>query len=130
VFGARLFYFLTWYQSLGSEVQWTEFGTWIAVTCRGFCSEEEGEERVFVSWTKMTSCIRYEDRLEGISNYLQWKVRIASVLKENKLWTFVSTTVPVPSLDPIALDIHEVKEARAQRIILDGVRDHLNSTFG
>jgi hypothetical protein len=70
---------------------------------QGFCSEEEGEERVFVSWTRMTSCIRYEDRLEGISNYLQWKVRIAIVLKENKLWMFVSTTVPVPSSNPIAV---------------------------
>jgi hypothetical protein len=49
---------------------------------RGFFLEEEGEERVFFSWTRMTSCIGYEDRLEGISNYLQWKVRIASVLKE------------------------------------------------
>jgi hypothetical protein len=52
-------------------------------------------------------------------------VRIASVLKKNKLWTFVNTIVPVPSSDHIALDIHEVKEARAQRIILNGVRDHL-----
>jgi hypothetical protein len=73
----------------------------------------------------MASSIRYEDRLEGISNYLQWKVRIASVLKENKLWAFVNTTMTVPSSNPIALDLHEVKEARAQRIILDGVRDHL-----
>jgi hypothetical protein len=73
----------------------------------------------------MTSCIRFEDRLEGISNYLQWKVRITSVLKENKLWSFVNTIVPVPASDPIALDVHEVKEAKAQRIILDGVRDHL-----
>jgi hypothetical protein len=52
-------------------------------------------------------------------------VRITSVHKENKLWTFVNTNVPVPASEPIALDIHEVKEARAQRIILDGVRDHL-----
>ena len=73
----------------------------------------------------MASSIRNEDRLEGISNYLQWKVRIASVLKENKLWTFANTIVPVPSADPIALDVHEVKEARAQRIILDRVKDHL-----
>jgi hypothetical protein len=36
----------------------------------GFFLEEEGEERVFVSWTRMTSSLRYEDRLEGISNYL------------------------------------------------------------
>jgi hypothetical protein len=73
----------------------------------------------------MASSIRYEDRLEGISNYLQWKVRIAVVLRENKLWNFVSTTVTVPLSDPISLDLHEVKEARTQRILLDGVKDHL-----
>jgi len=73
----------------------------------------------------MTACIRYEDRLEGISNYLQWKARMTAVLKENKLWAFVSTTVAPPVADPIALDIHEVKEARTQRLLLDGVKDHL-----
>jgi hypothetical protein len=30
-----------------------------------------------------------------------------------------------PTTDPVALDLHEVKEAKAQRIILDGVKDHL-----
>jgi hypothetical protein len=63
--------------------------------------------------------------LEGISNYLQWKVRITSVLKENKLWLFANTIVPVPALDPIDLGVHEVKETKTQRIILDGVKDHL-----
>jgi hypothetical protein len=33
----------------------------------------------------MALCIRFEDRLDGISNYLQWKVRIAAILKENKI---------------------------------------------
>jgi hypothetical protein len=72
----------------------------------------------------MNSCLKFEYRLEGISNYLQWKVRITSVLKENKILTFVNIIMPVPSTDPIYLDVHEVKEERAQRIILDGVRDH------
>jgi hypothetical protein len=45
----------------------------------------------------MDSNINYDDRLEEISNYLQWKVRIAIVLSERKLWDFVSTTVIVPS---------------------------------
>jgi len=36
----------------------------------------------------------------------------------------IRTTTP-PSNDPIALDIHEVKEAKVQRLILDGVRDPL-----
>jgi hypothetical protein len=73
----------------------------------------------------MATSVRYEDRLEGASNYLQWKVRITAVLNENKLWSYVSTVVPVPVHNPIALDLHEVKEARAQRILLDGVKDHL-----
>eukprot|EP01018_Ginkgo_biloba_P007022 Gb_02744 [translate_table: standard] len=71
------------------------------------------------------AAVQFEDRLEGISNYLQWKVQIAFVLRENQLWSFVSIDVPVPTLDPISLDLHEVKEVRAQRIILDGVKDHL-----
>jgi hypothetical protein len=73
----------------------------------------------------MVVSIRYEDRLDGISNYLQWKVRMSSILRENKIWSFVSTIVVVPSIDPIALDLHEVKEAKDQRLILDGVKDHL-----
>jgi len=68
--------------------------------------------------------IRFEDRLDGVSNYLQWKVRISAVLKENKIWKFVNTVVTLP-LDPVALDMHEVLEARAQRVILDGVKDCL-----
>ena len=47
------------------------------------------------------------------------------VLKETRLWTIVSTVVTPPTSDPIALDIHEVKEAKAQRLILDGIRNHL-----
>jgi hypothetical protein len=73
----------------------------------------------------MAACIRYEDWLEGISNYLQWKVRISSVFKENKIWTYVSTVVVAPTTYPIALDLHEVKEAKAQKIILDGVKEPL-----
>ena len=73
----------------------------------------------------MAFCIKFEDRLEGVSNYLQWKVWISVVLQENKLWSHVSTIVTVPSSDPIALDLHEVKEAKSQRIILDGVKNHL-----
>ena len=73
----------------------------------------------------MVACIRYEDRLEGISNYLQWKVQISSILKENKLWSYVNTVVVAPTADLVALDLHELKEAKGQRIILDGVKDPL-----
>jgi hypothetical protein len=47
------------------------------------------------------------------------------VLKENKIWNYFSFVVVVPTADPIYLDLHEVKEAKSQRIIMDGVKDHL-----
>ena len=78
----------------------------------------------------MAFCIRFEDQLEGVSNYLQWKVWISTVLWENKLWPHVSTVVTVPFSDPITLHLHEMKEARDQRIILDGVKDHLIPHLG
>jgi hypothetical protein len=47
------------------------------------------------------------------------------VLKENKIWNYVIYVVVVPTTDLVALDLHEVKEDKAQRIILNGVKDHL-----
>lgn len=73
----------------------------------------------------MATSVQYKDKLEGSSNYLQWKVQISVVLKENKLWNFVNTTVVPPVYDPTELDLHEIKEAKAQRIILNGAKDHL-----
>jgi hypothetical protein len=40
------------------------------------------------------------------------------------LWSFANTVIALPT-NPTALDVHEVNEAKTQRIILDGVRDHL-----
>ena len=73
----------------------------------------------------MVASIRHEDQLDGISNYLQWKVRLSVVLKENKIYSYASFVVATPAAEPVALDLHEVKEAKTQRIILDGVKDHL-----
>ena len=50
---------------------------------------------------------------------------MSDVLKENKIWNYVSSVVVAPTADLVALDLHEVKEAKAQRIILDGVKDPL-----
>jgi hypothetical protein len=60
----------------------------------------------------MDTCIKFEDQLDVISNYLQWKVGMSTVLKENKIWNFVSSVVVAPTSDPVALDLHEVKEAK------------------
>ena len=60
----------------------------------------------------MATCIRFEDQLDGISNYLQWKVWMSIVLKVKKIWNYVSYIVVDPTTDPITLDLHEVKEAK------------------
>ena len=52
----------------------------------------------------MAACIRFEDQLDGISNYLQWKVRMSAVLKENKIWNYVSSVV-------VVLVIHQFAQA-------------------
>ena len=68
--------------------------------------------------------IRYEDRLDGISNYLPWKVRITAVLKEWKIWNFANSKMTKPT-DKDDSEEHEALEARAHRVVLDGVKDHL-----
>jgi hypothetical protein len=50
---------------------------------------------------------------------------LSVVLKENKICNYVNSVVVAPTIDLVALDLHEIKEAKAQRIILDGVKDHL-----
>ena len=55
--------------------------------------------------------IRYEDRLDGISNYLPWKVRITTVLKEWEIWNFADTKITKPT-DKYELE-HETLEARS-----------------
>ena len=68
--------------------------------------------------------IQYEDRLDGISNYLPWKVRITVVLKEWKIWSYANTKMTKPT-DQDALDEFEASETKSQKVILDGVKDHL-----
>ena len=54
----------------------------------------------------MAASIRYEDLLDDISNYLQRKVRLLVVLKENKIYNYVNYIVAPPAADRIALDLH------------------------
>ena len=68
--------------------------------------------------------IWFEDRLDGVSNYIPWKVIITAILKEWKMWKFANSIVTKPT-DKDALEEHEALEARAQRVILDGVKDHM-----
>jgi hypothetical protein len=66
----------------------------------------------------------FEDRLDEVSNYSLWKERIMLVLMENDIWEF-SNSIVAPPMDPKDLAIHKLKDVKAKRIILDGVKDHL-----
>ena len=57
--------------------------------------------------------IRFEDRLDGISNYIPWRVRIIVVLKEWKIWSFANTKMTKPT-DKDELEEFEALGARAQ----------------
>ena len=68
--------------------------------------------------------IRYEDQLDGVSNYIWCKVRIIVVLKELRVWSFINSVMTKPTDKDENVEFEALK-ARAQRIILDGVKDHL-----
>jgi hypothetical protein len=66
---------------------------------------------------------RFEDMLEGASNFIPWKARVTFILMENGLWDFANTTV-IPSTDPKDLAVHEQMDVKAMGIILDATKDH------
>jgi hypothetical protein len=68
--------------------------------------------------------LKFEDKLEGVSNFIPWKVRVTLILMENGLWDFANTTM-TPLVDPKDLAIHEQKGVKSRRIILDARKDHL-----
>ena len=70
------------------------------------------------------SGLRDQDRLDGASNYAIWKARMSFLLDEHALKTYVDNVVAVlVDADPLKKYIAEM--AKAKRIILDGVKDHM-----
>jgi hypothetical protein len=68
--------------------------------------------------------LRVEDRLDGASNFLSWKERVTLALKEYDLWELVDKVV-TPLTYLTALDAHNKKEIKEERVLLDSVKDHL-----
>lgn len=68
--------------------------------------------------------LRDQDRLEGASNYVIWKARISCLLDEHDLKAYVDIVVVVP-VDADPLKKYKIEIAKAKRLILDGVRDHV-----
>jgi hypothetical protein len=73
---------------------------------------------------------RLEYALEGSSNYIVWKDKMEAVLEDNGLKEFIDKDVPKTNVaDATNLDAWKNKVAKARRILLEGVRDHIVSSL-
>jgi len=63
------------------------------------------------------------DRLEGLSNYIIWKVRMFFLLVEHGLKTYANNVMAEPT-NVDQLKIFKKEMENMKRMILDGVRDH------
>ena len=70
-----------------------------------------------------TTSLQFEDRLDGESSFLSYKVRVTLLLKEHDLLEITKKVVPTPTnvTERAALK----KDIKAQRLILNVVNDHL-----
>ena len=73
-----------------------------------------------------TTRLRDQDRLEGASNYVIWKARISFILDEHELKAFIDNVV-AETIDENQLKAFKKNMAKAKRLILDGVKDHIVS---
>jgi len=92
------------------------------------CTEKGFQKRLKLS-SQMATNLRYEDKLDGASNYIKWKYKMKNDLQENKVWHIVKkkTTIPTNAKDK---ELHYALETRAQRILLDGVKDDMVPNIG
>ena len=75
----------------------------------------------------MATSLRFEDRLDGESNFSPWKERIVLLLEEAELWAIVEKTVAVPdqATDAAGYSAYQKRNIKAKRVILDAIKDHI-----
>ena len=72
----------------------------------------------------MTSCFKENQKLVGISNFLEWKIRIDIVLEVNEVIDHVHEKISKPSKDQ-ALSEYKERDLRAQKILKESIKDPL-----
>jgi hypothetical protein len=79
--------------------------------------------------TQMASAgLKFEDRLDGASNFCPWTEHINLMLEENGMLEIVEGKLVAP-IDPIQLVAHTKKYVKARRILVDGIKNHIISHF-
>ena len=74
----------------------------------------------------MMASIRTEDRLDGSSNFNNWKARVMAILEENDIDHYVTTVVAEPTTS-VGRTVFKRNQAKARRIIYDSVMEHIMS---
>jgi len=83
----------------------------------------EGEIRLLLEEI-VAKGLRDQYQLDIVSNYAIWKARISCLLDEHDLKSYVDNVVAKPT-DANLLKKYKAVMAKAKRLILDGVRDHV-----
>lgn len=74
--------------------------------------------------------LRLEYALDGSSNYIAWKDRMEVVLEDNSLKDFIDQKFPkLAAANATELAKWKKCVARARRILLEGVQDHIVSSL-
>ena len=68
--------------------------------------------------------IRTEDRLDGSSNFNNWKARVIAILEEHDIDHYV-TIVVAESTSNTGRASFKRNQAKARRIIYDSVKEHI-----
>lgn len=68
--------------------------------------------------------VRYEDKLEGPSNFVPWKGRSLRFLEEHDLWHFVETEVAPPIVSTV-LEEYNKNTTNAKQVIVNLAKVHL-----
>ena len=68
--------------------------------------------------------LRLEYALDGNSNYIAWKDHMEAVLEDNGLKDFIDQEIPKPNDKTEQVEWRKCV-ARARRILLEGVQDHI-----
>ena len=74
----------------------------------------------------MMASIQTEDRLDGSSNFNNWKARVIAILEEHDLDHYVTTVVAEPTSSAGQASFKR-NQAKERRIIYDSVKEHIMS---
>ena len=72
----------------------------------------------------MATCLRFEYRLVGASNFSPWKERIIPLLEKHELWYIVEKTAIVP-MDATLLVAFNKRNVKSERNIIDAIKYHV-----